>query len=172
MKHLIAVIFLLSIVVKPSLSQEKKSYDRELFSYTISDKDFEKVLIQSVDYLKKCNGYDSTIVFKVVNVKKNQHTYFSITCSKQRDILLNDLSGIPYGYFSFQRHLFLIFGDTTSNWLSRTDEKDLFSINREPSTYQLEHPPEWAYEFIKGKFVLIKMINECVNDRKKRVKFR
>ena len=170
MRYIIILLFLLS-KVDPLWSQARESYDKGLLKLVTANIRLEETLVRSVEYLKRCKNYDSTIVFKLVTVKGEGGTFLSISCSRSKDILLNDKRN-PYGYFVFHEHLFIVCGDTSTTWFSHGSDKELFSINREPAIYMVEEPPEWLYEFTGDRFSLRKMINECIDERHKLVKFR
>lgn len=123
----------------------------------------DSIISNTICRLKKCNNYTKAIVFNIINVKKNDSLFIDIMAVHDQKTALTDRYWKPYGYFSFNNHLFFIFCDSLPDIFKETKEKKIFTINDTPDILLVADYTEWLFFYGRNKFYLRKVINECKN---------
>jgi hypothetical protein len=164
------LIILLSLSCLLSYGQHKNK-EINLIELNINDNKLDDVLDSIISQEKKCNYYNCDLVFGITINKSEEDAYLVIDSLLDENIAL----GLnPYGYFYYDKHLFLVDGDMESQLLDKTKKNKKFKYLEYDPTYKPKNGEkkkifvftddsfsQWEFLYRNQKLLLQKKTSSC-----------
>ena len=153
------------------IAQTLRVQSIELNKVIIKNDNLTKVIANSIEYIKCCENYHDSLLFIINAIKKESDIYIDFTYATNLSVAL-DLEKNPYGFFNYKTHYFFLYCNDSLGLFEKTNETKYFEIDKVNEYLMVEDRPEWLYKLKGSDYLLIEMINQCMNEKGKIVKFK
>ena len=140
----------------------------DLYHLSFENKNLTTILDSIILHEKKCNYYDCNLLFSF-DIQKFEDNDILIVIESNNSIDL--LLGLdPYGFFYYENHMFIMFGDSLEELFSICGQKVSFKYLEEDLDYILKRTDDkniiteiyfiiddsfsqWSYLYLDGEFI-------------------